>query len=443
MSLLSPGAFGRGGSVFGETTTSMGLPWPKGHPGTIKAAASRLNAVASRLEGASGDLSTAAEHDGVWNAPASRSFAAAVRGLRSEMSRARGQLNEAAGALKELAEKLKAAQERVRDLDEKVRQAKERADATRLRADKLHVRVLEARRVEASGGPSADGLAQDSIVAERAAGDAEADFEAILKRAMKEAEQECREVLQRDKATAGVINGVAVSAPFGGASFQVPPLPTSRLANDVAPHYAPIIRHDSEETSFPINVPFTYGPGPKGKGIQLDYWPRYPDNNHWEPTGLSDHPGDFERVSVQLDGEGRLDVTATEAHGHQQGKRGADDMDTRGDQPVVYAGRGSHANYPEAGTNFTDNADFPSPDLTDGKGREVDTGPLVDDMRTQPELNTGETVDTRKSPVEQAEERPLPEDLDSLERSDGAAPEAPEPPPIIPTPIGPLPNPLR
>jgi hypothetical protein len=68
---------------------------------------------------------------------------------------------------------------------------------------------------------------------------------------------------------------------------------------------------------------------------------------------------------------------------------------------------------------------------------------MVRDMRTDPELNTGDKVDTRESPVDQARDRPLPEDLDSLERSDGAAPELPEPPPIIPTPLGPILNPIR
>ncbi|MBA2752397.1 MAG: hypothetical protein H0U41_09235, partial [Actinobacteria bacterium] len=123
-------------------------------------------------------------------------------------------------------------------------------------------------------------------------------------------------------------------------------------------------------------------------------------------------------------------------------KRQTDDMDREGDQPVLYPGRGSHAAYPDSGTNFADNGDFPSPDLTAGKGREVDTRPMVRDMRTDPELNAGDKVDTRESPVDQARDRPLPEDLDSLERSDGAAPELPEPPPVIPTPWGPVPNPL-
>ena len=446
MSGLTRGGFAHGGSVFGATTTSMGLPWPKGDPGELEGVASKLRSVTDELAATATDLSGAAQHEGVWNAAASRSFATAVRGQRTQMSKSQEQLDDGARGVQLLARRLEEAQDRVRRLDDRVRRAKEAADAARLAADAAYTRSLDARRTEDSGGPgaagTADDVARESIAKERAATEAEGDFAEVLRKAKAEAERECHEVLSRDKATARVLEGVAVSAPLGGASFQVPPLPTSRLANHVAPHYAPILRHDSEEDSFPTGVPFEYGPGPAGKGIQFDFWPRYRDNDHWAPGGAFDHDGDFERISVQLDGDGNLDVVSTEAHGAQQGKRRAGDMDTQGDQPVLYPGRGSHATYPDSGTNFADNGHFPSPDLTDGKGREVDTRPMVRDMRTDPELNTGHKVDTRESPVDQARDRPLPEDLDSLERSDGAAPELPEPPPIIPTPWGPVPNPL-
>jgi len=409
--------------------------------------ASKLRSVTSELAGTATGLSAAAQHEGVWNAAASRSFAAAVRGQRTQLSKGQEQLDDAARGVEQLAGKLENAQEPVLRLDDRVRRAKEAADAARAASDAAYFRSVEGRRAEAGGGPgaarTAEDLAKELITRERAATDAEGDFAEVFRKAKREAEQECDQVARADKATARILDGVAVSAPLGGASFQVPPLPTSRLANHVAPHYAPILRHDSKEQVFPNAVPFGYKPGPDGKGIQFDFWPRYTVNNHWEPTGRASHDGDFERISVQLDGDGNLDVVATEAHGAHQGKRRAGDMDTQGDQPILYAGRGSHATYPDKGTNIADNADFPSPDLTDGKGRQVDTRPMVNDMRTEPELNTGDKVETRDSPVDQAQDRPLPEDLDSLERSDGALPELPEAPPIIPTPLGPIPNPIR
>lgn len=425
------GSLGAGlGALLGESTTSMGLPWPKGDPGQVKAAASKLNTLATKLTSDSSDLSRAAEHEGVWNAPASRSFATAVRGLRSEMSRAQGQLNDAAGALKELAQRIQLARQRIRDLDEKVRKAKERAEAARLGADKAFQSLGGARRTEAAGGASADDANRASVAAEGKAVDAEGDYEDVLRKAKKEARQECDEVLRQDRATARALK--AAKAPFGGRKGKVPPLPTSRLANHVAPHFAPILRHDSAERSFPTSVPFGYKPGPDGKGIQLDFWPRYRDNDHWAPRGFFDHDGDFERVAVQLDGEGKLDVVATEAHGAWQGKRRAEDMETRGGQPIVYAGLGSHALYPEKGTNYADkvktrvrgkDVPFPSPDLTGGE-RELDTRGMVKDMRTEPDLNTGQKPypgdHSPDSPVKQAQDRPLREDLDSFERSDGA-----------------------
>jgi len=439
VSLTAPGieSFVSGGGVFGATTTSMGLPWPKGDPGELRSIASGLRAVTSELATTASDLSGAARHEGVWNAPASRSFAVAVTGLRTQMSKSQEELDDAARGVEQLARRLGDAQRRVKQLDTKVRRAKEAADAARLAADAASGRALDARRLEAGGGPSAEQEGQRAVAKERVATDAESDYQEVLRKAKTEAEQECRRVLRQDKATAATVGGVAVSAPFGGASFQVPPLPTSRLAGDVAPHYAPVLRHDSREKSFPIGVPFGYGPGPSGKGIQLDFWPRYRDNDHWFGP-FFDHKGDFERVSVQLDGTGNLGVVSTEAHGKQQGKRRAHDIGRSGDQPILYPGRGSHADYPDSGTNIANHADFPSPDLTDGKGRAVDTRPLVRDIRTDPELNTGKKVDTRVSPVEQAAARPLPADLDSLDRTRGALPEAPEPPPLIGPLIGPV-----
>lgn len=436
MSLLSPGG-ATSGLTFGELT-SMGLPWPKGDPGAIRAAAGRLRTVPTELAATSTRLTAASQHDGVWDAAASKSFAAAVSGLKAELSRGQGELDGAARAVDRLAIRLQASQDRVRRLDEKVRRAKVNADALRLQADTAASLAFDARRGQLGGGPSGDAAGQDSAAKERLATGAETEYETVWRKARADAQQECDGILELDKSTARIVGDVATSAPFGGASFTVPPLPTSRLANHVAPHYAPILRHDSEEEVYPDGVPFAYKPGPDGKGIQFDFWPRYTVNDHWEPTTLSDHDGDFERISVQLDGQGNLDVVATEAHGAQQGKRRADDMDRQGDQPILYPGRGSHATYPDRGTNIADNA-FPSPDLTDGKGREVDTRPMVNDMRTEPELNTGDKVETRDSPVDQIQDRPLPEDLDSLERSDGAAPELPEPP-VIPRPLGPLPN---
>lgn len=357
MSLLSPGG-ATSGLVFGELTP-MGLPWPKGDPDATRAAASGLRTVPTELAATSTRLTAAAEHDGVWNAAASRSFAAAVRGLKTELSRGQEELDGAARAVERLAERLQASQDRVRRLDEKVRRAKERADALRIQADTAAALALDARRAEAGGGPSGDAAGQRSIGKERPAIGAETEYEEVWRKARTGAQQECDEILEQDKATARIVGDVATSAPFGGASFTVPPLPTSRLANHVAPHYAPIVRHAGGEEDFPIGVPFGYKPGPDGKGIQFDFWPRYTVNDHWEPTGRSDHPGDFERVSVQLDEDGGLDVVATEAHGKQQGKRRADDMETSGEQPIVYAGKGSHATYRTEGTSTSPKTSHP------------------------------------------------------------------------------------
>ncbi|MDQ3573775.1 MAG: hypothetical protein M3404_02465, partial [Actinomycetota bacterium] len=277
----APGGLGSGGSAFGATTTSMGLPWPKGDPGQLRSTASKLGTATSELASTAADLAGAAQHDGVWNAPASRSFGTAVRGQRAQMSKGQEQLDDAARGVRQLAGLLEEAQERVRRLDQRVRRAKEAADAARFVADAAYGASLDARRAEASGGPSADVAGQESITKERAAVEAEGAFAEELRKAKSEAEQECEQVLRQDKDTARIIEGAAVSAPLGGASFQVPPLPTSRLANHVAPHYSPIVRHDSEEDSFPLAVPFGYRPGPAGKGIQFDYWPRYRDNDHW------------------------------------------------------------------------------------------------------------------------------------------------------------------
>ncbi|MBA2752310.1 MAG: hypothetical protein H0U41_08765, partial [Actinobacteria bacterium] len=211
MSGIAPGGFANGGSVFGATTTSMGLPWPKGDPGELEGVASKLRSVTDELAGTATDLSGAAQHEGVWNAAASRSFAAAVRGQRTQLSKSQDQLDDAARGVQLLARRLEEAQDRVRRLDDRVRRAKEAADVSRLAADAAYTRSLDARRTEGSGGPSATGTAadagQESITKDRAAVDAEGDLAEVLRKAKAEAERECHEVLSRDKATAGILEG--------------------------------------------------------------------------------------------------------------------------------------------------------------------------------------------------------------------------------------------
>lgn len=100
-------------------------------------------------------------------------------------------------------------------------------------------------------------------------------------------------------------------------------------------------------------------------GLRLTYWMLYADT---VPPGLSydvanlfAHEGDWERVSVLLrrDGERRYQPVSMRFHVHGRSRdvpwaeleRASGDDDKQANHPVIYAARGTHAPYPDAGTD--------------------------------------------------------------------------------------------
>ncbi|MBI5871386.1 MAG: hypothetical protein HZB44_10620 [Actinobacteria bacterium] len=92
----------------------------------------------------------------------------------------------------------------------------------------------------------------------------------------------------------------------------------------------------------------------------LQYWINYYFNNH----PLLSHEGDWELVEVELDGSAQPVRVSVSQHGY--GKlRHWRDVEVRDGHPVIYVGRGSHANYFEPGSHSVEASGLPVPMFID------------------------------------------------------------------------------
>ncbi len=85
----------------------------------------------------------------------------------------------------------------------------------------------------------------------------------------------------------------------------------------------------------------------EGGGVLVQYWFFYPFNDaHW----IFDHEGDWEHVTVKLDGAGRPLGAWYARHDHCAPGRwfAWDALQREGDHPVVLSARGTHASYADA-----------------------------------------------------------------------------------------------
>jgi hypothetical protein len=81
----------------------------------------------------------------------------------------------------------------------------------------------------------------------------------------------------------------------------------------------------------------------------VTYWFFYPFNDAPAPVNLFDHEGDWERISVRLDGQ---DNAVTVAYFEHAGycTRPWGEAGKHEGHPLAYSARGTHATYPRAGT---------------------------------------------------------------------------------------------
>jgi hypothetical protein len=107
----------------------------------------------------------------------------------------------------------------------------------------------------------------------------------------------------------------------------------------------------------------------RGGGLWLQYWLYYPGQD--QDRGIlrtGRHEGDWEMVQIRVGRSGRPVEAVYAQHGGAE-RCGWDQVELRGDRPVVYVARGSHASYLRAGAR---DRVWPDPnDEADGRGRVV------------------------------------------------------------------------
>lgn len=92
----------------------------------------------------------------------------------------------------------------------------------------------------------------------------------------------------------------------------------------------------------------------------IQYWINYYFNNH----PLLSHEGDWELVEVELTGDGQPGRVSVSQHGYGK-MRHWQDVEVRDGHPVIYVGRGSHANYFEPGSHSVEVSGLPIPMFID------------------------------------------------------------------------------
>lgn len=84
-------------------------------------------------------------------------------------------------------------------------------------------------------------------------------------------------------------------------------------------------------------------------GHYITYWFFYAYNDGPFPGGADNHEGDWERISVKLDGSNR--ATAVAYYQHEGSKELSwGKVPKQGSHPIVYSAKGSHASYAAPGT---------------------------------------------------------------------------------------------
>ena len=112
--------------------------------------------------------------------------------------------------------------------------------------------------------------------------------------------------------------------------------------------------YERAEAAHP-STPVVYGAVLRAKDrIDLQYWLWYPYNDYSPTVPAGDvwqvHEGDWESVSVILDGKGRPLLVGLSKHCAGL-RRAWSDVSRQGARPIVYVALGSHANYFGVGTH--------------------------------------------------------------------------------------------
>lgn len=333
----------------GGTPDVAGLPWPKGEPGELRAAASKMGRIGSQLRSDGARMVATAGSVSGWRGQAASAYAAGVSEYQNAFATAAGDLTGGAGALRELASDVQDAQDEVRDLAKKVEAAEEAARAARAKATLLAAAAATAQAAASAADvvgfdAQAQALQNAASDAGQAAGSASStagSLEAEAARVRARAEQRATELVQRveakDASTAGKLRGVSIDAPLGGiGGHPYTGMPSSPLGRVLAPTYAPIYRLDGDEDHFPADyrnsidgltpyldddgnwvwplsndedmrdgdlpgatLPYIFTLGPNGN-LRLGYWRFHHYNDFPGPTVGVDVPaGPFGSVRVE------------------------------------------------------------------------------------------------------------------------------------------------
>lgn len=355
-----------GGAPRGE---KEGLPYPLGDPGSAASAAGALRVLAGRLSAIAGGLPTAAPAS--WTGFASTVFTQSARQAQQGVSGGVGPLTSAAGALTTAGQALQDAQDEVDRLASRLKQAREELA-------RLDARATEAER-QAAAASRAQHLQELAASARRKADHAKDDLETLRRSSLTRATAACADVERADGVAAAAVAGATGAAPK-------PDIPS------VVSRYAPVLYYHPDQKFFPADATADYekyrttrdevGYGGYPTGAKESYLdlPRdaafrrgigpgapvyahfdtststihylvYYRHNDFRGTGLKvgTHPGDWEGISVRLNGKGEADRVLYRAHETDRWFSATPEEAIKNGRVQVFPGLGSQASYPEPG----------------------------------------------------------------------------------------------
>src|SRR5687767_13371322 len=106
--------------------TIAGLDYPEGNPGGLTSAAGRVARLAAQMARATSTVERATRVPG-WDGPRQLLFAAAARGITSDLEPAAGALARVSRALTDLADTVQDAQRKIRDWADEIQEAQRKA----------------------------------------------------------------------------------------------------------------------------------------------------------------------------------------------------------------------------------------------------------------------------------------------------------------------------
>lgn len=387
------------GTVDDVETVAVTLWYPRGDPGLVRSSVPTLVSTADALRGAAADArNEAASVEGANRGRAVDAFSGHADALVGLLGSTAGDAIELSRALEAYADAIEASQRTIKADVSATRGATitgevpgalsvtivdEDAAAS---ADRLRLAAEDERaQLTSVAGSIAGGIAVDPVTAPEVS-TSTAGFSAVV---------------DPFGAFGGLFEWDALPGNLDGVAG-----PRDQGMEELARRFAPILFLHPDEDIRPGAPDGAGGPVPTYydyRGDRIEYWIYYPDNN-FRNLGetVSDHRGDWERVTVYLDEDRTPQGVGYDYHGHT-GYVPWDEVEQRGGRPVGDVALGGHATYPERGSY--DEPVGPYNDLAGGPGGE-----------------RGERIDPRPIPLGEAPPNPPGDEIDSPLTSPRPAP---------------------